>query len=200
VSPEETTPPPARPWDDADAALEAWAANTAGEDAPADGDAAVRPRPVRDGGLVELREVTGDSVRTVCRLAVAPSQRHLVAPNAVSLAEAMFSPHAWFRAILADGVPVGFVMLSADTAGTDNDGDPEYYLWRLMIADGWQGHGYGREAVRLLVDHVRTLPGATDLLVSWVPGEASPEGFYLGLGFVPTGEVHGDEVVARLAL
>ena len=160
----------------------------------------MRPRPVADGGVVELREVTGETVRAVCRLAVAPGQRHLVAPNAVSLAEAMFSPHAWFRAIHADGIPVGFVMLSLDPTGADNGGVPEFYLWRLMIGEGHQGHGYGREAIRLIVDHVRALPGATGLLVSWVPGEGSPEPFYLGLGFVPTGEVDDGEVVARLAL
>jgi diamine N-acetyltransferase len=194
------TPPPAGPWDNALDALDAWAANTAGEDQPAGATAPVRPRPVAGGGVVELREVTGETVRAVCRLAVALGQRHLVAPNAVSLAEAMFSPHAWFRAITADGVPVGFVMISDDPAGEDNNGRPQYYLWRLMIADGFQGWGYGRRAVELLMEHVRTRPGATELLVSWVPGEASPEGFYLGLGFEPTGEIDDGEVVGRLRL
>lgn len=194
------TPPPAGPWDAALEGLDGWAANTAAEDAPADGATAPRPRSVREGAVVELLEITHETVRAICRLAVAPSQRHLVAPNAVSLAEALFSPHAWYRAITADGVPVGFVMLSDDPRGDRNEGRPEYFLWRLMIADGLQGSGYGRRAIELLVDHVRTRPGATELLVSWVPGEASPEGFYLGLGFMPTGEVDEGEVVARLVL
>lgn len=50
------------------------------------------------------------------------------------------------------------------------------------------------------MDHVRTLPGARELLVSWVPAEGGPEGFYLGLGFELTGEVDGGEVIARLRL
>ena len=87
-----------------------------------------------------------------------------MAPNAVSFAEAMFEPKAWFRAVVADDVPVGFVMLSIDTA------TPEYYLWRFMIDQRYQGRGYGREAIRQVIDHVRTLPGAAELLVSWVPG------------------------------
>jgi diamine N-acetyltransferase len=185
---------------DALGALDAWSANTAGEDSPPDGADPARPRPVRDGGVVELREVTGETVRRVCRLAVAPDQRGLVAPNAVSLAEAMFSPQAWFRAIAADGMLVGFVMLSIDPEGASNGGVPEYYLWRLMIADGFQGAGYGKAAIGLVVDHVRGLPGATELLVSWVPGPGSPEPFYLGLGFEPTGEIHDGEVVGRLRL
>lgn len=179
-----------------DATLDTWSDRTGHEDtAPS-----APPRSVADGAEVRLVEVTRDNVRAICRLVVAPSQRGFVAPNAVSLAEALVSPRAWYRAIAADGVLVGFVMISDDPEGTDNDGRPEYYLWRLMIADGFQGRGYGGAAVRLLVDHVRTRPNATELLVSWLPGPGSPEPFYRGLGFEPTGEVHDGEVVGQLAL
>ncbi len=155
---------------------------------------AASPRTVADGAVVELREVTGDTVRLICGLQVAPDQRGFVAPNAVSFAEALFEPKAWYRAVVADDVPVGFVMLSLDPdAG-------EYYLWRLMIADGLQRRGYGRKVLDLVTAHVRTLPNATRLLVSWCPGPGSPEPLYLGYGFVPTGEVEGDEVVGALAL
>ncbi|MBF8289775.1 MAG: uncharacterized protein HW391_743 [Chloroflexi bacterium] len=143
---------------------------------------------------VELREVTGGTVRAICRLEVDPAQTGFVAPNAVSFAEALFEPKAWYRAIYAAGEPVGFAMLSIDTAA------PEYYLWRLMIDRRFQRRGHGRAAVALIADYVRTLPGATQLLVSWVPAEGGPEPFYTGLGFVPTGEVHEGEVVARLEL
>ena len=146
------------------------------------------------GGPVELRAITAETVRAICRLAVAPSQSAFVAPNAVSLAEALFEPRAWYRAIYAGETPVGFAMLSIDT------GTPTYYLWRLMIADGQQRKGYGRAALAAIVDHVRPLPGATELLVSWVPAPGGPEPFYLGLGFVPTGAVHDGEVEARLPL
>jgi len=162
----------------------------------ADGEFPARPAPrsVRDGARMELREVTAETVREVCALQVAPDQRRFVAPNAVSLAEASFAPRAWPRAIVADDVPVGFAMLSLDET------EHEHYLWRFMIADGFQGRGYGRAAIVLLADHVRGLPGASHLVTSWVPGPGSPEGFYLGLGFEPTGEVDDGEVVGRLEL
>jgi diamine N-acetyltransferase len=51
----------------------------------------------------------------------------------------------------------------------------------------------------LAVDEVRGL-GAKELYTSWVPGEGSPESFYLGFGFEPTGELDEDEIVARLAI
>jgi diamine N-acetyltransferase len=152
------------------------------------------PRSVRDGAVVELHEVTSETVRAVCILQVAPEQRGSVAPNAVSFAEAMFEPKAWFRAVVADDVPVGFVMLSVDPNET------EYYLWRFMIDARYQGRGYGRAALDAVVTHVRTLPGATELRVSWVPGPDGPERFYQALGFEPTGEVDEGEVVGRLRL
>jgi diamine N-acetyltransferase len=173
------------------AALAAWAD---GRRAAGEFPSRPVPRRVREGGVVDLREVSGETVREICALQVAPDQRGFVAPNAVSFAEASYEPKAWYRAIYADGQPVGFAMLSIDTEA------PEYYLWRFMIDGAFQGRGYGRAALGLIVDHVRSLPEARELLVSWVPGDGSPEPFYLGLEFVPTGEVDGGEVVARLEL
>lgn len=151
-------------------------------------------RSVADGAVVELRDVTADTARAVMLLQVAPSQRGFVAPNAVSIAQAMFAPLGWFRAIYADDVTVGFALLSLDEA------QHEYYLWRFMVDARFQGLGYGRAAIHLIAEHVRALPGATALTVSWVPAPGGPEPFYLGLGFEPTGEVHEGEVVGRLDL
>lgn len=65
--------------------------------------------------VVTLREITADTVLAVVRLSVAESQQRFVAPNAVSLAQALFSPQAWYRAIHADDEIAGFVMLADDS-------------------------------------------------------------------------------------
>jgi diamine N-acetyltransferase len=143
---------------------------------------------------VTLREITADTVRAVCRLQVAPGQEQLVAPNAVSIAQAHFEPKAWFRAVYAGEDPVGFVMLYEDTA------KPEYYLWRLMIAGPHQRQGYGRAALGLAIERVRSQPGARQLLTSCVPGEGSPRLFYESAGFLATGEVDDGEEILRLPL
>ncbi len=148
---------------------------------------------------VTLREVTKDTVRAICRLEVTPEQRHFVAPNAVSIAEAYFEPKAWFRAVYAGDEPVGFLMLFDDPGGDGRE--PEFFLWRLMIAAPFQDKGYGRRTLELLVDQVRGRPGATHLMTSCVPAsEGGPEPFYLGFGFEPTGEIDDGELVLRLAL
>lgn len=143
---------------------------------------------------VTLREVTRETVRAICRLEVGPGQERFVAPNSVSIAEAYFQPRAWFRAICADDEPVGFVMLYED------EEKGEYYLWRLMIAAGHQRRGYGEQTLGLVVERLRSRPGARELLTSCVPAEGGPRPFYERLGFVPTGDVEEGEEVLRLSL
>jgi diamine N-acetyltransferase len=144
--------------------------------------------------MLTLREITKETVRQITALKVAPAQTHFVADNATSIAEAYFEPKAWFRAIYADETPVGFIMLA------DDPDEPNYYLWRLMIDERYQGHGYGRQAVEQLIAYVRTRPNATHLYVSCVPGEGSPGPFYEGMGFTYTGEEEEGELMMRLEL
>lgn len=143
---------------------------------------------------VTLREIGANTVRAICSLAVRDDQQGFVAPNAVSIAEASFHDEAWFRAVYADDEPVGFVMLS------DRPDKPEYYLWRFMIDARYQRLGFGRRAIALLIEHVRTRPRATELLTSVVEGEGGPLPFYEGLGFALTGEYEDDEAILRLPL
>ena len=146
--------------------------------------------------VVSLREITGETVLQICGLSntLLEEQHKMVAPNAISIAQAHFSETAWFRAIYAGEEPVGFIMLA------DNAKEQSYYLWRFMIAGPHQGKGYGIRALELVIEYVKTRPGAKELLASYVPMEGGPEGFYRKLGFEPTGEVHGGEVVTRLPL
>lgn len=144
--------------------------------------------------VVTLRPVTDENFRDVINLSVSDLQKQFVASNVYSLAQAYVNPEAWVRAIYAGEAPVGFLMLA------DEPEIPEYFLWRFMIDARYQGRGYGRRAIELLVDYVRTRPEATELLVSYEQGEGGPEPFYRKLGFEPTGEVIDGEMVARLVL
>ena len=141
---------------------------------------------------ITLREITAESVWPIMKLNVAENQKSFVAPNANSIAEAYFSKEAWFRAIYAGDEPVGFVMLHSDEI------KPEYFLWRLMIASDQQGKGYGFLAMEQVISHVKTLPGAVELLTSYVPGEGNPSPFYFKLGFEETGEWEDGEKVLKL--
>lgn len=149
---------------------------------------------------VELREITSETVRAVTRLAVHPEQQGFVAPNAVSLSEALFSDEAWYRAIYAENELVGFVMLWDESLKREPPDEPKIGLWRLMIAADHQRRGIGREAIRLVVEYVRSRPKIKSFRTSFVPGPGSPGPFYIGLGFEPNGEVDDGEVVALYPL
>lgn len=149
--------------------------------------------------VVELREITADTVRAICNLQVAPAQAGFVAPNAVSLAQALFSPEAWFRAIHADGEPAGFLMLYDETRSLQPPAQPGIGLWRLMIDQRFQGRGIGRVAMHKLADLLRER-GFKQLRTSYVPGDGCPEPFYRSLGFAANGELDDGEVVMLLSL
>jgi len=148
---------------------------------------------------VTLREITADTVRAVTKLAVTEYQNRFVAPNAVSLAQALFAPEAWYRAIYLDEELVGFVMLSDESLCNPRPESPEVGVWRFMVDAKHQHKGIGRAAMLLVIEHVRS-KGFKKLALSYVPAEGGPEQLYLSLGFRPTGEMDEDEVVMELAL
>jgi diamine N-acetyltransferase len=148
---------------------------------------------------ITLREITEDNAESISALRCTADQERFVTSVTESLAEAAEYPHAnpWFRAVYADGRPVGFVMLSWDVEPQPPDIIGPWFLWKLLIDRRHQGKGYGREVVRQIVELVGG-QGATELLTSYVPGEGGPAGFYARLGFVPTGELDPDgEIILR---
>ena len=146
---------------------------------------------------VRLDPIVEDNVQAVFDLEVHPQQRQFVAPNPWSLAQALAEYQiAWPRAIVADDVVVGLLMLEIDP---DEESGRPFWLWRLMIGADHQRRGYGSKALGLGLGEVRRR-GGTELFTSWVEGEGNPGPFYLRNGFTPTGEIDDGETVARLEL
>jgi diamine N-acetyltransferase len=159
----------------------------------------VRPHMDRVADRVTLREINAQTVRAVVGLAVTEYQNRFVAPNAYSLAQALFAPEAWYRAIYLDNEPVGFVMLSDESLLVPLPENPEVEVWRFMVDARHQHRGIGRAAMQLVIEHVRS-KGFKKLALSYYPADGGPEHLYLSLGFRPTGEVDDEEVVMELQL
>ena len=151
---------------------------------------------------VSLHEITAATVRAVTNLRVAPEQDGYVAHNAVSIAQAYFQrEEAWFRAIHAADVLIGFVMLRDATLLTSVPENPQLSLWRFMIDHRYQRLGFGRKALKLIVSHASTRPGIKSLQTTYVVGPDGPKDFYLSFGFKHTGEIKpSGEVVIVLEL
>lgn len=149
---------------------------------------------------VTLREITADTVRSVIRLSVADSQKGFVATNAVSLAQALFAPDAWYRAIYVGDDVAGFIMLEDQSLRSPPPEKPKVTVWRFMIDAKFQGRGIGRAALLRVIEHVRAKGLFEMLELSYVPGPGCPEPFYRGLGFLPTGRLDENEIVLALPL
>ncbi|MEU7358352.1 MULTISPECIES: GNAT family N-acetyltransferase [Streptomyces] len=148
-----------------------------------------------------LEEVTPGNFDTAVALRVRPDQEHAVSPVVRSLAEAYVHPRdvAWPRLIVDDGRVVGFLMAFFDIDWHGDGGVHRSGLWRLNVAAGEQGRGYGRFAVDAVAGEIRRR-GGTELYVCWHPGPHGPEEFYLRLGFRKNGETSGDQTVGVLDL
>ncbi len=149
---------------------------------------------------VSLREITSATVRQVTALSVGESQKTFVAPNAVSLAEALFKKEAWYRAVYADDELAGFVMLFDEGLRDPPKPAPRIALWRFMIDHRFQGCGIGMAALELIIAHARNAGPYDSLQVTYVPGPGCPEGFYLKAGFLHTGREDDGEVILELPL
>jgi ribosomal protein S18 acetylase RimI-like enzyme len=151
---------------------------------------------------VELREIDESVREDLQSVRLGPGQDHFVSTVEGSLAEAAQVPEAnpWYRAVYADGEAIGFVMISWDLRPVPPGFRGPWFLWKLIIDHDHQRRGHGREVVTTIADLVRE-HGGTELMTSHVDGPGGPKDFYLGLGFVPTGEVDEDgEILLALPL
>jgi diamine N-acetyltransferase len=149
---------------------------------------------------VTLRSITAETVRQITGLSVSESQKGFVASNAISLAQALFAPAAWYRAIYFSEEPAGFVMLEDESLLSPQPEAPKVSVWRFMIDAKFQRRGIGRVALLQVIEHVRSKGRFETLELSYVPGPGCPEPFYLSLGFAHTGRSEGNEVVLEIAL
>jgi diamine N-acetyltransferase len=151
---------------------------------------------------VGLREITATNRGEAEALRVTPAQEQFVASVAESLVEAAETPGAcpWFRVAYDGELPVAFVMLSDGIPAERSEYLGPYFLWRLLVDARYQRRGYGRAVLDLVVDYVRSRPGAERLLVSHIAGDGGPLGFYMNYGFTPTGATFDDEAVLELPL
>jgi diamine N-acetyltransferase len=147
---------------------------------------------------IQLRPVDSDNISDVLRIHVDAAQEPFVAPVVNSLAEAYVNQDtAWPRAVFSDDTPVAFVMGSFDP-----DAEPDFFrcgIWRLNVAAEHQGKGFGRFAVESVFDEARRR-GQARATVLWVPGDGGPEGFWLRMGFRPTGEDFYGQTVGEIFL
>jgi len=156
--------------------------------------------------MIELRKITDDNFDECIKLEPKEEQKSFVASNISSLAEAYVAltnnecipmPYA----IYDNDIMVGFIMLSFNEADENAD-ENTYWVCRLMIDKGYQGNGYGKEAMVKALELMKTFPyGKSEVVsLSYEPENVIARTLYASLGFVETGKIEAGELVAKLAL
>lgn len=160
--------------------------------------------------MIRIEKVNGKNIWDIIRLRVKDEQKSFVASNDMSIIEAYTAitggGYAFPFGIYDDEIAVGFLMIGFDV---DDywDNPPEiaksnYSLWRLMIDERYQHKGYGKEAIKLALDFMRTIPcgKAEHCWLSYEPENINARELYHSLGFYETGEMDGEEIIAVLKL
>lgn len=141
--------------------------------------------------VITLRRINRRNYREIINLKVKPHQTYLIASNAVSMADAYFYKEAWMRGIYCGETPVGFVMLADNSLKFKfiKHFKQHLYIWRFMIADKYQNQGFGRKAMELIIQHVKSKFNAEELITFTLPQNNDALEFFRKLGFTPTGRI-----------
>lgn len=143
---------------------------------------------------VVLQPVTPENWMECIRLKVHPSQVDFVATNLYSLAEAKVYPECVPLTFFAGHDMVGFLMY----AWSQQDGS--YWIIRLMVAQEYQGRGYGRAAMLHVLDILKEKSDCKEIKISYHPNNLVAHSLYASLGFSLTGEILEGEEVASLVV
>lgn len=166
--------------------------------------------------MLHLEKVDHNNVWEICDLKVFRYQKDFVASNIGSIVQAYSvwdtDTAAFPFGIYKDDKPVGFLMIGFNESSADYDPssgfeppkiyDHNYTIWRFMIDKRYQKRGYGREAMNLALDFIRTWPcgKAEYCAVSFEAENEVARNLYRSMGFEENGELDGDEIVAVLKL
>ncbi|MBP1041403.1 GNAT family N-acetyltransferase [Vagococcus sp. BWB3-3] len=146
--------------------------------------------------MVELKMINEANYQAVCALEVTSEQKsqNIISENADSIAEGRALPKvARPFAIYADHHVVGFTMFAFDE---ERD---EFWLWRLMIDKEFQGKGYGKAVMPVIIDYFKN-EGVQILKLSTKPENHLALKLYKDYGFVETGQRLEQEVELVLRL
>jgi diamine N-acetyltransferase len=144
--------------------------------------------------MLHLQPITKENWLKAISLRVREDQVNFVASNAVSLAQLNFLEN-----FHAKGIYLGEEMIGFALYGIDED-DHQYWMYRMMIDQKYQGKGHGKEAIQLVIDDIKRMKDDhhQTLTLSYEPANEHAKRIYEKMGFQEIeGFVIEGEQVAR---
>ncbi|MBP1907690.1 diamine N-acetyltransferase [Paenibacillus turicensis] len=145
--------------------------------------------------MINLKEITKDNVVKASFLTTNTNgevtlNEQFVASNVISIAQSKYMPAMETKAIYEDDEMVGFVMYGID--------EGELWIMRYMIDYRYQGKGFGKLALGLIIDEVWKSYTEQQIKISIEPENKKAKKLYERLGFVDTNTFEDDELVMVL--
>jgi diamine N-acetyltransferase len=138
--------------------------------------------------MITLKAVTKQNWLDIVRLSSAEDQQNRVfektiASNCLSLAQASIEENWTVKAIYHGDTPIGFTMYgySDELSG--------YEICRIMIDYKFQGNGYGKQALLLVIKEMVNQFKCEEIFICFVPENEKAKQLYLSVGFKDTGKV-----------
>ncbi|OWR27260.1 GNAT family N-acetyltransferase [Saccharibacillus sp. O23] len=133
--------------------------------------------------MIHLKKIGAENIKECLALQVGEDQQRWVRSAAESLALAyVHQETAVPFAIYADEQMVGFVMLRR------NKEFRNVLLWQFLIDRRYQARGYGKAAIRSVIEWVRQNTDYREIVVSCYEDNTNAIKLYRGLGFRDLGE------------
>ncbi|OJF11642.1 GNAT family N-acetyltransferase [Couchioplanes caeruleus] len=139
---------------------------------------------------IDLEPVTKDNWRACVALTVQPEQREFVNDVSHYLCLCHYGDTWHPLAVTVDGEVAGFCMWAVDD-------DASRWIGGVVVDASRQRQGIGRALVVALRDRLAAEPGVPNVALSYAPENTAARALYLSLGFVETGEMEDDEIIAR---
>jgi diamine N-acetyltransferase len=152
---------------------------------------------------ITMREVTRKNWQAALRLAVHPAQQRFIADYvpiaAIALAKAYIRPGGltWIPyAFYTDATMVGFAELAYEPDSVEN-----YWLFHFFIDSHYQGQGYGKQALQILIDFIKKhFTECKAIHITVHPENERAIRLYTSAGFQPIGQERWGEPIYWLSL
>lgn len=131
---------------------------------------------------VYLKKIDRDNWEDAINLSVKEDQKNFMASNLYSIAEVQFLDNFHAMGVYLDEKMVGFTMF-----GIDPD-DNNYWVYRLMVDQEFQGRGIGVEAVKKVIEEIKNLNTShiPYIMIGYHPENLGAKYTYKKAGFVET--------------
>jgi diamine N-acetyltransferase len=143
---------------------------------------------------LRIREVTEENWKAVALLSVEENQEEYIESNSFSIAQSLFETH-WNSVGLYDHQTlVGYAMYGQE------EKSGEVWLDRFMIDKNYQGKGYAKQFLSILMEHIHQKYQCNKIYLSISPDNAVAQNLYEQFGFRLNGDIDRTGVIVGLTM